>query len=247
MAKYDSPAPEGFNAWDQVRRMEWVEAHRLDKKKSPPSPFTKSKPPVPSVSLTEPRHIEPQSSVYETREVEPPNSAPPPTARPVEPDYRQEAVKKLAEDLHTLQGYYNANVKPPADWETVWVDECSKLCELTEGRDPYLPRWWMLKDLIVLSQVKYATKHTSPALIAEHIPELAEEVLALRIGDEFEAMQDMYFKALAVPMKNDDDLDALSLEDKAKDKHKNAEIGLNHWTKWMAKHRQLNQSEANVA
>ena len=43
-------------------------------------------------------------------------------------------------------------------------------------------------------------------------------------------------------MKNDDDLDSLSLEDKAKDKHKNAEIGLNHWTKWMAKHRQLNQS-----
>jgi len=156
-------------------------------------------------------------------------------------------VKALAQEVCKLQAYYNAKVQPPADWETVWVNECSKLYELTEGKDAYLPRWWMLEDFIALSQVKYATKYTSPALIAEHIPELAEEVLALRISDELNAMKDMYRKALGIPMNDDAELDADSLGRKAKDKHKNAEIGLNHWTKWMAKHRQLNQPETIVA
>lgn len=99
----------------------------------------------------------------------------------------------------------------------------------------------MLKDLIVLRQVKFATSYTSPALIGEHIPELAEEVLALRISDEFEAMQDMYLKALG--FKDDGELEPES----NKDKQKRAEIGLIAWTKWMAKHGQLNQPEANVA
>jgi hypothetical protein len=131
---------------------------------------------------------------------------------------------------------------PRADITAVYCeDECSKLYELTEGKDAYLPRWWMLKDLIALSQVKYATKHTNPALIGEHIAELAEEVLALRIGDEFEAMQDMYLKALG--FKDDGELEPES----DKDKQKRVEIGLIAWTNWMAKHRQQNQPESNVA
>jgi hypothetical protein len=105
----------------------------------------------------------------------------------------------------------------------------------------------MLIHVIALSQVKYATKYSSPALIAEHIPELAEEIFALQISGDWDATMNMYLKALGSPMKDDDGLDIQSLERKAKEKLKEAEIGLKAWNSWMATHRQIGQSEANVA
>jgi hypothetical protein len=101
--------------------------------------------------------------------------------------------------------------------------------------------------VIVLSQVKYATTYTSPVLIAEHVLELAEEVLTLTISDEFDAMWDMYLMALGRPMKNDDEVDTDSLERKAREKQKDREIRLKVWTQWMAKQRPQTQLESNVA
>ena len=164
----------------------------------------------------------------------------------MEIDYKLDLAKSLAERMYMQQTYYNAKVQPPADWETIWVAESARLVELTEGKDPYL-RWFMLIQLVAISQVKYATKYTSPALIAEHIPELAEQVFALQISGDWDTTMNMYLKALGSPTKDDEQLDAESLERKAKERRKEAETGLKAWNNWMAKHRQIGQSEANVA
>jgi hypothetical protein len=59
---------------------------------------------------------------------------------PVVIAYRLEAVSALAQELSELQAYFNAKLLPPAGWQTVWVDECSNLYELTAGKGAYLPR-----------------------------------------------------------------------------------------------------------
>jgi len=105
----------------------------------------------------------------------------------------------------------------------------------------------MLRHVIALSQVKYSAKYTSPALIVEHIAELGDKVTALHISNQFDTVDDMYWRALGIPMSDDAELDAGAFERNAKDKQKRAEIGLIAWTKRMAKHRQQNQPEANVA
>jgi hypothetical protein len=186
----------------------------------------------------------------------PEKPSPPPTAakppEPVKPapaqiDYRLEWVKMLAQEIYKLQRYYDASVQPPEDWETVWVAESAKLVELTEGKDRYFDRSYMLEDMIILSQAKYPTKYTSPASIGQHIPELAEEVLALRTSDEFDTIWDIYLKASGRLTKNDDELDSEAFERRAKDKQKSAELALKAWNRWMAKHRQQNQPESSVA
>lgn len=242
---YGEPKPAWFDeaahtAEGQLKRSAWIEEHKRKV--------------LPVETIQEaPASVE--TKVKPTPKVQPPSSAPPPTAKPPEPvkpapveiDLKLTEAKRLAQNMYKLQKYYNAKVQPPTDWEAVWVAESAELVELAVGDDPYLPRWHMLDDIIVLSQVKHATEYTSPALIAEHIPELAEEVLALRISDEFDAVWEMYLKALGRLMKNDDELDAESVERKAKDKQKSAEIGLKLWTNWIAKQRQQNQLESNVA
>lgn len=245
LQKYGEEKPAWFDeaahtAGGQLRRSAWIEEHKRKV--------------LPVETIQEaPASVE--TKVKPTPLVQPPNSAPPPTAKtpepvksaPVEIDLKVSEAKKLAQNMYKLQMHYNAKVQPPADWATAWVAESAELVELAGGDDPYFPRWYMLDDVIVLSQVKYATKYTRPALIAEHIPELAEEVLALRIRNEFDAMWDMYLKALGRLVKNDAELDAESLERKARDKQKDAEISLKVWKGWMAKHRQLSQPESGVA
>jgi hypothetical protein len=234
--KYDDPFPLEFDTWSVLARAEWCEAHAVSNKPKVSFPVEKREAPVPPTIKAEP--VQPP-------EVRPPTSAPPPTAKPPEPvkpapveiDYRLAAAKRLAQDMYKLQMYYNAKVQPPADWETVWVAESAELVELTEGDAPYFDRGFMLRHVIALSQVRYAAKYTSPALIAEHIAELGDEVAALQISNQFDAVDDMYFKCKGLG----------NLLDDAKQKQKNAEIGLKTWTRWMAKHRQQDQPESHVA
>jgi hypothetical protein len=234
--KYDDPFPLEFDTWSVLARAEWCEAHAVSNKPKVSFPVEKREAPVPPTIKAEP--VQPP-------EVRPPTSAPPPTAKPPEPvkpapveiDYRLAAAKRLAQDMYKLQMYYNAKVQPPADWETVWVAESAELVELTEGDAPYFDRGFMLRHVIALSQVRYAAKYTSPALIAEHIAELGDEVAALQISNQFDAVDDMYFKGKGLG----------NLLDDAKQKQKNAEIGLKTWTRWMAKHRQQDQPESHVA
>ena len=74
-------------------------------------------------------------------------------------------------------------------------------------------------------------------MIVEHIAELGDEVTALHIRNQFDAVDDMYLKGKGLG----------NFPDDAKQKQKVAEIGLKAWTKWIAKHGQQNQPESNVA
>ena len=160
--KYDSPFPAEFDAWSVLARAEWVELHSV-----------KATVQVPVlVERNEPLSVEPTPAkaapVVKLPKTPPPPMPPAPVPPATEAGARLRTIKSMVERIYKLQVYYNAKLSPPADWETVWVEEFDKLYQLTEGENAYLPRFSMLRDLLVVSQVKHPTQYTHPALIADH-------------------------------------------------------------------------------
>jgi len=193
--------------------------------------------PVPP-EKNEPLSVEPKQ-VKAAPVVQPPKTPPPPTPpvpvpQATEIDWRLKGVKRIAEDVHKLQVYYNGKVPPQADWETVWIEECDKLYQLTEGKDSYLPYWSMLKDLQVVSQVKHPTQYTHPALIAENIPALAAEILELIEKDELDVLYDGW--CIALGMKDELPQDEEAAERKERERLKSNQSRQSKWQKWMEQH-----------
>ena len=239
---YDSPMPEGFKSWSQESRTTWCLEH---KRKVLP---VESKPEVPAPAQVKASVAEsaPKASVLSATSTPP--KTPPPPARPeavlpaMEIDWRLKAVKGIAEQIQKLQVYYNAKVPPPADWETVWMEEYDKLYQLAEGKDALFPQWHMLRDVLMLSQVRHATKYTTPASIAAHIPELAGEVLALRISGEFNSLVvDEFYRVVNLDTPKDEELEEPELTAEQIEKQQ-AEVNIanamrvNYWQKWMEEH-----------
>jgi hypothetical protein len=180
--------------------------------------------------------------------VQPPKTPPPPaTAVPVPPatkiDWRLEVVKSIGNGIYKLQLYYNAKVPPPVDWETVWLEDCDKLYQLTEGKDTRIFRWFMFNDLLMLSQVRHATKYTTPASIATHLPELAEEALALRTSGDFNTVVvDEFFRVVNLDKPKEEELEepertAEQIERQQAEENKcNAKL-VKDWQKWLEEHK----------
>ena len=171
--------------------------------------------------------------------VRPPKTPPPPTPpAPLPPatkaDQRLGTIKSMTERIYKLQAYYNAKLPPPADWETVWVEEFDKLYQLTEGENAYLPRFTMLRDLLVVSQVKHPTQYTHPALIAENLPALAAETLELIEKDELDALYDGW--CIALGMVDEPPQDEEAAERKERDRQKSNQSRQSNWRKWMEEH-----------
>ncbi|HZL49716.1 MAG TPA: hypothetical protein VFC37_02075, partial [Terracidiphilus sp.] len=137
---------------------------------------------------------------------------------------------------YKLQAYYNAKVPPPADWETVWLEECDKLYQLAEGKNAHIPGMFMLNDLLMLSQVRHATKYTTPASIAAHLPELAEEALALRTSGEFNTVVfDEFHRVvtLDIPKQKEPERTAEQIERQQADENKTNAKLVKDWQKWL--------------
>jgi hypothetical protein len=117
----------------------------------------------------------------------------------------------------------------------VWEREGIDLYNLCEGKGSYLLPWGMLKECIVVSQVNHATSYTSPSLIAQHIPELAEEVLALRTADKLDLVWDAYLHALGYLTKPEEGDPA----DNERRRVKQNDRMIKRWTEWVEKNLQL--------
>jgi hypothetical protein len=236
--KYDSPFPAEFDAWSVLARAEWVELHSVKATVEFPVPPAKSEPlPVEPPARATPLKA---SSV-----VRPPKTpVPPATPVPVPPattiDWRLEAVKSIGKDIYKLQAYYNAKVPPPADWETLWLEGCDKLYQLAEGKNAHIPGMFMLNDLLMLSQVRHPTKYTTPASIAAHLPDLAEEALALRTSGEFNTVVfDEFHRVvnLGKPKKEEPERTAKQIERQQADENiTNAKL-VKDWQKWLEEHK----------
>jgi hypothetical protein len=239
-SKYDSPFPADFDAWSVLARAEWVELHSAKAPVQVPVPPEKSEPlPVEPPARAMPVEVTPV--------VQPPTTPPPPTtAVPVPPakeiDWRLEVVKSIGKGIYQLQLYYNAKVPPPVDWETVWLEDCDKLYQLTEGKDTRIFRWFMFNDLLMLSQVRHATKYTTPASIATHLPELAEEALALRTSGDFNTVVvDEFFRVVNLDKPKEEELEepertAEQIERQQAEENKSNATLVKDWQKWLEEH-----------
>ena len=226
--KYDSPFPAEFDSWSVLARAEWCESHSVKATVQVPVPPEKNK-----FLSVEPKQVK-AAPVVQPPKTPPPPTPPVPVPQATEIDWRLKGVKRIAEDIHKLQVYYNGKVPPPADWQTVWVEECDKLYQLTEGKNPYLPYWFMLKDLQVVSQVKHATQYTHPALIAENIEVLAAEILELIEKDELDVLYDGW--CIALGMKDELPQDEEAAERKERERLKSNQSRQSKWQKWMEQH-----------
>lgn len=157
---------------------------------------------------------------------------------PVEPDWRLEGIRGWVQTIHQFQTYFNPKSAVPPDWETAWLDGVDALYKPTVGKDAHFPQWFMFHDVMMVSQVRHATKYTTPESIAAHIPELAEEALALRTSGEFEtAVTDEYFRVLNLN-KPKDELEELTEEQLEKERAKEIKTNakqVKEWQKWMGK------------
>jgi hypothetical protein len=226
--RYDSPFPAEFDAWSVLARAEWVELHSVKATVHVPVPVEKE--PVPAEPPTKATPVKPAPIVKPPKIPPPPAPVPPAT----ETDQRLGVIKSMAERIYKLQVYYNAKLSPPADWETVWVNEFEKLYQLTEGENAYLPKFSMLRDLLVVSQVKHPTQYTHPALIAETVPALAAETLELIEKDELNALYDGW--CIALGMEDEPPQDEEAAERKERDRQKNNQSRQSHWQKWIEEH-----------
>lgn len=238
--KYDSPFPAEFDAWSVLARAEWVELHTVKATVQAPVPPEKDEPlPVEPPAATTPVKAAP---VMQPLTTPPPPSRAVPVTPATEIDWRLESVKSIGEDIYKLQAYYNAKVPPPADWESVWLEDCDKLYQLAEGKDAHIPRWFMLKDLLMLSQVRHATKYTTPASIAAHLPELAEETLALRTSGEFNTVVvDEFFRVVTLGKPKEEELEepertAEQIERQQAEENKTNAKLVKDWQKWLEEH-----------
>ena len=239
--KYDSPFPAEFDAWSVLARAEWVELHSVKTTVQVPVPREKS----------EPLLVEPPTRATQVKAspvVQPPKTpAPPAIPVPVPPattiDWRLEAVKRIGEDIYKLQAYYNAKAPPPADWETVWLEGCDELYQLAEGKNAHIPLWFMLNDLLMLSQVRHPTKYPTPASIAAHLPELAEEALALRTSGEFNTVVfDEFHRVVTLDIPKEEELEkpkrtAEQIERQQADEDKTNAKLVKDWQKWLEEHK----------
>ena len=229
--KYDSPFPAEFDAWSVLARAEWCVSHSVKATVQVPVPVEKK--PVPAEPPTK------ATPVKAVPVVKPPKTPPPPTPpAPLPPatetDQRLGTIKSMAERIYKLQVYYNAKLPPPADWETVWVEEFDKMYQLTEGENAYLPKFSMLRDLLVVSQVKHPTQYTHPALIAENLPALAAETMELIEKDELNALYDGW--CIALGMADEPPQDEEAAERKERDRQKSNQSRQSNWRKWMEEH-----------
>ena len=254
-SKYDEPFPLEFDSWSVQARAEWCVTHAVKPKKEPvqekkdSAPIKETEKPLPVPAKEEP--APPKLEVKPTPKVQPPSPAPPPTpvtaptvpppapakALEQEPDlpHDRKMGQKIAGDLRMLQAHYNGNVQPSTDWETVWEREGVDLYNLCESKGSYIPPWGMLQECIVVSQVNHATSYTSPSLIAQHIPELVEEVLALRTADKLDPMWDAYLHALEYLTKPEEG-DPADIERR---RVKQNDRMIKRWTEWVEKNLQL--------
>jgi hypothetical protein len=201
--KYDSPFPAEFDSWSVLARAEWVEVHSVRNKPEPSFPVQRQEAPVPPTVNAEP---------VQPAKVQPPNAAPPPApirpkaaivvavaeSAPVQdkepapelthglPEYEEGWANRIARDLYKLQAHYNPRFKPPRYWEIIWANESAPLVRLAIGDNPFFKRGWMLSEVIALSQVKYAARYTTPALIVANLSALWEEIASLKAEGTFD-------------------------------------------------------------
>jgi hypothetical protein len=156
-------------------------------------------------------------------------------------------MKSWIQTVHRFQTYFNPKGTVPPDWETAWLDGADALYKLTEGNDAHFPERFMVRDVLMISQVRHATKYTTPAAIAAHIPELAEEALDLRTRCEFDiAVTDEYFRVLSLgkPKGELEELaEELTEEQLEKQRAEETEINVERaaaWQEWME------QNNANI-
>ena len=151
-------------------------------------------------------------------------------------------MKSRVQAIHRFQMYSNPKLAVPTDWETVWLEEMDTLYKLTEGKEAHLPEMFMFHDVLMLSQVKHPTKYPTPASIAAHIPELAREVLALRISGEFDTLVvDEFFRVVNLDTPKEEELKELELTAEQIERQQAEEIKTNAkraaaWQKWMEQH-----------
>lgn len=228
-AKDGTPWPDDFNSWTNVARTEW-----LDKHSRPKEPTF-----VPVTSKHEPMQKSPEITPS------PPSPAPaktepsePEASKPSEPDWRQEHVKRIAGDVYALQLAFNTGSEPPKDWETAWLPDSDALVALGEGKGSM--GYWMLDDVIALSQVRYAAKYTSPAAISADVVALGREVADLRIEGTFAEVRDAYGEVVCPPEQQsaEDELDdepAMWIDPEVKAERKRKELAklIMRWNSWL--------------
>lgn len=239
LATYGSPMPEGFNTWSQESRTAWCleQKEKMGKPQVVAPPVEeKAKLPAPAQMKASVAETAPKVSVLSATPT-PPSSAPPP--KPAEPvDYRLGWMKRLAEDIYTLQIAFNPNVKPPSDWDTAWLPDSDALVKLTEANCSM--HGWMLDDVIALSQVRYAAKYTTPAPILADVLPLGREVAELRIRGTFAEVRDAYYEVFHPPEHIDelDDKPTMWIDPEVKAERERKELAklIMRWNTWLDAH-----------
>jgi hypothetical protein len=148
-------------------------------------------------------------------------------------------MKRLAEEIYALQTCFNVN--PPTESETAWLPDIDALVKLTEGKGSL--GGWMLDDVIALSQVRYATKYTTPASILPDVVLLGREVAELRTEGTFEEVRNAYYEVVCPPEQQSDknELDVkptmwIDPEVKAARERKELAKYIMRWNTWLDAH-----------
>jgi len=144
----------------------------------------------------------------------------------------------LAGDIYTFQSYSHGTAKPPTDWETAWLADTDALVKLTEGKGSMLGT--MLRSVIALSQVRYATKYTTPRAILGDVVPLGREVVELITQGTLEEVRNAYHEVVCPPKQQSDEDESddkptmwIDPEVKAAQEHREFTKRIARWNTWL--------------